>query len=334
MHYLEQQQIPDTVLIYNPKSGKQNFAQAEIARLGLPAIPFLQFLQSGATLQNEYPKKIVVAGGDGTVFSVARVLASELPSSAVINMLVLPIGSENVAANIAQTIPKYGTPESVAAIIQRFQSGELESKTLKPFQYTTPDGTKDFGFWSIGAGGIALQILDELERRRSIKDPTLRKTMATLGMLMRKNKIRHQAKTGDGMLLEGWDVAYISSLFHFWPKFLDVAQTCTGCGSNLIHKPHDYLLRFGTADQTAVETYCGLLLDFAALRLFGRPATGTLHVEPVVDSIIEITAPGRTISVDSEIVRSQVSGSVKIDRQPQCGLPQINLAFRSPKSTI
>lgn len=332
MSQCESIQQSEAVLIYNPKSGKQDCQRILQAGLGIPAIPFFTLLQQGTNVLSPDITKIIVAGGDGTVFSVARMLATQLPSNAVLDFLVLPMGTENVAASLSNVVPDTNKPEVIQAVVTQFLQGRLDKMPLHPFQVVTPDTKKDLGFWSVGVGGIAPLILYELERRRSVKDPTLRKTLATLAMLLHPNKRKHRAETNNGALLEGLDVAYISSIFHYWPKFLNVAETCASSCS-AITQPHDYLLRFGNPEQSTWQTYCGLLLDFAALRLMQRPVTGTLYVEPVVDPIIEMTATSRVFAVDSEIFRSKVSGPIKINRQPTRPLPQIHLAYQPRNST-
>lgn len=313
----------EVLWVYNPLAGNQSLCGQEFRGLGVQAVLFLDLLENSSDYITPEIMKVIVSGGDGTFFTVARLLAESEQSGRKIEMLMDGRGSENVGANVAGTVYK---PDDKAMLVTQFLAGELASRPLKPFQFTTPDGQKDVGFWSVGVGAIAPIILDKLEELRFVKDPTLRKAMATIAMMMKRDKSRTTAVMEDGSQVAGWDVAFISSLFPFWPKFLDVEKACKSPSSG-----DGYLLRFGKEGQTLTQVYAGLIIDFAALQLFGRTATNTLYVESITTPSIEMTAPDRIISVDSVILHQKVSGKVQIDQTHGKKLPTLNLAY-VPKS--
>ena len=310
----------ESLIIYNLQSGSQQLNESYFYQFGIPAVSFIEFLLHGSELVTPDVQNIIVAGGDGTFFSVTRMLAHILPETAAVSVLAFGTGSENVAANMSGTVH---TPGQENSLVEQFLAGDLAVKTLMPFHYQTPDKQSDLGFWSLGVGAIGPIILKNLEDRRSMKDPTWRKTMATLAMLLQSNNSRPiAAETNDGSRTTGWDVAYISHNFPFWPNFLNVARSC----QESPQVSHDYLLRFGKEDQTRAQTYAGLLLDFAAIHFLGKPATGTVHVKPVIETSLQISAPGRILAIDSEVIEQQASGVATINRTLAKKSPQLSLA--------
>lgn len=312
----------ESLIIYNLKAGKQTTSPEFFEQFGVPAVSLCEFLVRGIDLVTPETTQVVVAGGDGTVFGVLRELSKLLPESAAVSVLAYGLGTDNIAATLSGTVAK---DDELNTTLHSFLAEKLPTRPLHAFGYTLPDGEKDIAHWSLGAGAIAPTLLRYLEQYRFVKDTNWRKLLATIAFLMYTDETRPiQATVADDEYVHGWDLAYVSQQFPFWPKFLNVARSC---GSTL-EQPHDYLLRFGKIDQTKAQTYAGLLLDLAAVRLLGHPVTGTLQADLVVEDKITIAAPARVITVDSELVRQNASGLVEITRRPAKKTAQLSLAFQ------
>ena len=312
-------ELQNPLLVYNLTSGNGSFNPKCYANSGMQPIDFIQFQQRAIEVLPDV-SHIVVAGGDGTFFSVAQIIAETMPST-VISLLPLGTGTENVVACLAGTLGLEKKP-----LIDKFLTGQLQHQHLKPLEYATPDKETGFAYWSIAVGGIAIGILKHLQNLRYIRNPLTRRGLATILALMDENKcLITAAKSAKGTLISGRHVALVKKEFPLWPKFFNITEGCHFAGE------HDFLVRFGRDGQTAVEAHAALVLDFFAWRILHKSLTDTIYVEPVDDPVLEIGAQNQLIAVDSELHPQEKLGTVLINRRPNKPHPQLFLACTSGK---
>ena len=312
-------ELQNALLVYNSYSGNGSFNPKCYADLGMQLIDFRQLQQRAIEVLPDV-SHIVVAGGDGTFFSVAQIIAETVPSAAI-SLLPLGTGTENVVACLAGTLGGEKKP-----LIDKFLSGQLPQQPLEPFEYATPDKEMGFAYWSIAVGGIAIGILKHLQNLRYIRNPLTRRGLATILALMDENKcLITAAKSANGTLISGRHVALVKREFPLWPKFFNITAGCSPVGND------DFLVRFGREEQTAVEAHAALVLDFFAWRILHKSLTDTIYVEPVNVGMLEIEAQNQLIAVDSELHPQEKPGTVVINRRPNKPHPQLLLSCTSKK---
>lgn len=316
----------EALCVYNRRSGKQKVGHQLFHTFGVPAVDFSEFMLRPTEFITRDTRQVIAGGGDGTAFAVMQAMTrlgtGAADAEIARELLILGTGTANVLAR------KQGTlfdPHHTPQVVEDFLRGKLASEPISPVQYSVPQqevtGT---AFWGVGVGAIAPILLRYLEQFRSIKDPSWRKFFALLGLLLSDTKGQPFGVI-DTRAVTGWDVAFISHTVPYWPSFVPVREVCGSEHGD--HAQEDYLLRFGKDGQTRGQTYAGLLTDVLALRLLGRPVTGTLHAEPVMSPKLELVAREPNLTVDSELVPLRRGGKVVIDRTTQQQV-QLRLAKR------
>lgn len=142
-------------LLHNPKAGEGEYTHKKLSRLinraGYDCSYSSTKKEGWDKIKSGEADMIVVAGGDGTVRKVAKVvLEKRMP------LALLPLGTAN---NIAKTLGISGKPEEVIE--------SWENATLKPFDVGRIYGLKkQAGFFLEGMGyGVFPRLMKEMKRK-------------------------------------------------------------------------------------------------------------------------------------------------------------------------
>jgi diacylglycerol kinase (ATP) len=281
-------------LLHNPKAGHGKYTHKKLARL---------INQAGYDCSYSSTKKdgwdkikqgesdmVVVAGGDGTVRKVARVILDKnLP------IALLPLGTAN---NIAKTLNISGKPEEV---ISSWSTG-----VLKPFDVGRIYGMKkESGFFLEGFGyGVFPRLMKEMKRKKDelpeTPEENLKVALETLHDIVLKSKARYCKVSLDGTDHSG--------------KFLLVEVMNTqSIGPNLNLTP------VGDPSDGEFEV---ILVSERQREEFAAYIHNKLHgiEQPPIFNILkaknlEIYWEGRLLHVDDEIVALKKSKDVRIKMQ-------------------
>jgi diacylglycerol kinase (ATP) len=179
-------------LLHNPKAGGGEYTHKKLARL----INRAGFDCSYSSTKKEGWEKIkpadsdmiVIAGGDGTVRKVARVVLEKN-----MTLALLPLGTAN---NIAKTLGISGTPEEV---IETWESG-----VIKPFDVGRIYGLKkQTGFFLEGIGyGAFPRLMKEMKKKKDelpdSPEENLKIALETLHDIILTSKARYCKISLDG----------------------------------------------------------------------------------------------------------------------------------------
>lgn len=309
------------LIILNPNSGDKSLTAASFAAHTATVCTIAEFMDEPNTYLTPTPEKIVIAGGDGTHFSVFCALLQHVPARAELSVLAFGGGTENVAAHILGTVPAEGEAEELVA---DFFAEKLPQKVLQPFEYAIDDKTSGIGFWSAAAGGIAPMVLRYLEQFRGVEHPGFRQTLATVYFLVRNQKLLTTAAQMSGRrAVHGLDVAFISQDFPLWPKFLDVEKLDESSDTT-----QNYLLRIGKPGQKKLQFLVGAAIDLFAVQWYGKPVTHTLSVTPATENSITFISAEKQFVIDSELHEAARSDSLTIWQKPRKKMATLQISYR------
>jgi diacylglycerol kinase (ATP) len=179
-------------LLHNPKAGEGEYTHKKLARLvnraGYDCSYSSTKKEGWDKIKSSESDIIVVAGGDGTVRKVARVvLDKQIP------LALVPLGTAN---NIAKTLGITGRPEEV---IQTWENG-----ILKPFDVGRIYGLKkEPGFFLEGIGyGVFPRLMKEMKKKKDelsdSPEENLRIAWETLHDIILSSKARFCKVSLDG----------------------------------------------------------------------------------------------------------------------------------------
>lgn len=309
------------LIIYNPHSGDHTYSKSTFKKYAVPVVSIKKFSANPAKYLSPQLQQVAIVGGDGTHFSVLSSLISHLPAQRKLSVLLYGAGTENVAASWLQTVPSAWGEDTLLA---DFLAEKLQYKKIKPFRYSTESGITGYGFWSVAVGGIGPRLLKYLESFREVQHPGWRKTLATVLFFSMNKRLRvNKMKAADGAV-RGFDVAYVSTNFPFWPKLVEVQQAATHDSAAA-----DYLLRIGKPGQSRWQTLMGLILDVMSLRWRGEVHTKTIAVVPVQEAKVKILSSESRLVVDSEVIELEQPEQVTIERSLGKNVAQVHVAYRS-----
>jgi diacylglycerol kinase (ATP) len=179
-------------LLHNPKAGEGEYTHKKLARLinraGYDCSYSSTKKEGWEKIKPAASDMIVIAGGDGTVRKVARVvLDKNMP------LAVLPLGTAN---NIAKTLGIQGKPEEV---IDTWENG-----VLKPFDVGRIYGLKkQAGFFLEGIGyGVFPRLMKEMKKKKAdlpeSPEENLKVALETLHDIILTSKARYCKISLDG----------------------------------------------------------------------------------------------------------------------------------------
>jgi diacylglycerol kinase (ATP) len=179
-------------LLHNPKAGEGEYTHKKLARLinraGYDCSYSSTKKEGWEKIKPAASDMIVIAGGDGTVRKVARVvLDKNMP------LAVLPLGTAN---NIAKTLGIQGKPEEV---IDTWENG-----VLKPFDVGRIYGLKkQAGFFLDGIGyGVFPRLMKEMKKKKAdlpeSPEENLKVALETLHDIILTSKARYCKISLDG----------------------------------------------------------------------------------------------------------------------------------------
>ncbi|HEY0653125.1 MAG TPA: diacylglycerol kinase family protein [Chryseosolibacter sp.] len=179
-------------LLHNPKAGEAEYTHKKLARLinraGYDCSYSSTKKEGWENIKPAESDMIVIAGGDGTVRKVARVvLDKNMP------LALLPLGTAN---NIARTLGIRGTPEEV---IDGWEGG-----VLKPFDVGRIYGLKKQpGFFLEGIGyGVFPRLMKEMKKKKdelpAAPEENLKVALETLHDIILSSKARYCKISLDG----------------------------------------------------------------------------------------------------------------------------------------
>lgn len=308
--------MSEALCIANCLSGNREHTLGSFSELdpGLQVIAFQDFIRKPEKYIRSHPDKVIVAGGDGTIFTTLNLLSQFACPSVVFDLLALGTGTENVLARTTRTLCSEHLPKPV---VQHFLTGQLPSKAVAPLVYSQhgedpqhdPTSSR-FAFWMIAGGVLTPGLLSQLEEKRSIKNPFWRRIAASLGImpLQWDGTARVVAPT---LQAAGKDIAFLSHNFPHFTNFIHVSDLT---GEATSHS--DYVVRIGKEHFTKAQTLAGLVLDVIGLSLFRRTMTGTLHAVPIQQRHITLENQGQYVVVDSEL-QPHPTERIYIDTKPR-----------------
>jgi diacylglycerol kinase (ATP) len=282
-------------LLHNPKAGEGEYSEKKLTKLLTRAgydCSYSSTKQSGwdKITAGEFDR-VVVAGGDGTVRKVAKILLDQDTPIAL-----LPLGTAN---NIGKTLNITGTPEEIIT--------SWESSGLKSFDVgRIYDLKKDVGFFLEGIGyGVFPRLMKEMKKKKDITskstpEQNLKLALETLHDIILSSKARFCKISLDGADYSG--------------KFLlaEVMNT-QSIGPNLNLTP--------VGDPTDGE-FEVILISERQRDEFAAYVHNKLHgiEQPPVFNILkaknlEIFWEGKLVHVDDEIIQLKKSKDVKIKMQ-------------------
>ena len=281
-------------LLHNPKAGEGEYTHKKLARLinraGYDCSYSSTKKEGWDKIKTSETDLIVVAGGDGTVRKVAKVvLEKKMP------LALLPLGTAN---NIAKTLGVNGKPEEV---IQTWENG-----ILKPFDVGRIYGLKkEPGFFLEGIGyGVFPRLMKEMKKKKDelsdSPEENLRIAWETLHDIILSSKARFCKVSLDGADYSG--------------KFLlaEVMNT-QSIGPNLNLTP------VGDPSDGEFEV---VLVSERQREEFAAYVHNKLHgiEQPPIFNIIkarnlEMFWEGKLLHIDDEIVQLNKSKEVRIKMQ-------------------
>ncbi len=184
-------------LIHNPVAGSGDHSgEALIQRLraaGHDAIYASTVAESLTSALNDAPDAVVVAGGDGTVAAVARLLAA---SGRAVPLAMLPMGTAN---NIARSFGIVDDPEALAAGLSTAERRRFDVGLVR-----APWGNSRF-VESAGVGLFAAMLRDALndENAGVTHEPNERNRGLRMARVMSKSTARYCEVVADGEDLSG-----------------------------------------------------------------------------------------------------------------------------------
>lgn len=281
-------------LLHNPKAGEGEYTHKKLARLVNRAgynCSYSSTKQEGwDKIKSSGTDMIVVAGGDGTVRKVARVVLDKN-----IPLALLPLGTAN---NIAKTLGISGTPEEV---IDGWESGSLKS-----FDVGRIYGLKkQSGFFLEGIGyGVFPRLMKEMKKKKDelpdSPEENLKVALETLHDIILSSKARYCKVSLDGADYSG--------------KFLLVEVMNTqSIGPNLNLTP------VGDPSDGEFEV---ILISERQRDEFAAYVHNKLHgiEQPPIFNILkaknlEMYWEGKLLHVDDEIVQLKKSKDIRIKMQ-------------------
>jgi diacylglycerol kinase family enzyme len=281
-------------LLHNPKAGEGEYTHKKLARLvnraGYDCSYSSTKKEGWDKIKSSDSDIIVIAGGDGTVRKVARVvLEKNIP------LALLPLGTAN---NIAKTLGISGKPEEV---IRTWENG-----ILKPFDVGRIYGLKkETGFFLEGIGyGVFPRLMKEMMKKKNqlseSPEENLRIAWETLHDIILTSKARYCKISLDGADYSG--------------KFLlaEVMNT-QSIGPNLNLTP------VGDPSDGEFEV---IMVSERQREEFAAYVHNKLHgiEQPPVFNILkaknlEIFWEGKLLHIDDEIVQLKKSKEVRIKMQ-------------------
>lgn len=281
-------------LLHNPKAGEGEYTHKKLARLinraGYDCSYSSTKKEGWDKIKTSESDIIVVAGGDGTVRKVARVvLDKQMP------LALLPLGTAN---NIAKTLGISGKPEEV---IETWDNG-----ILKPFDVGRIYGLKkEAGFFLEGIGyGVFPRLMKEMKKKKhdlpESPEENLRIAWETLHDIILSSKARYCKISLDGADYSG--------------KFLlaEVMNT-QSIGPNLNLTP------VGDPSDGEFEV---ILVSERQRDEFAAYIHNKLHgiEQPPIFNILkaknlELYWEGRLLHIDDEIIQLKKSKEVRIKMQ-------------------
>jgi diacylglycerol kinase (ATP) len=281
-------------LLHNPKAGEGEYTHKKLARLvnraGYDCSYSSTKKEGWDKIKTSESDMIVVAGGDGTVRKVAKVvLEKKMP------LALLPLGTAN---NIAKTLGITGTPEEVIET--------WENAILKPFDVGRIYGLKkEAGFFLEGIGyGVFPRLMKEMKKKKDrlseSPEENLRIAWETLHDIILTSKARYCKISLDGADYSG--------------KFLlaEVMNT-QSIGPNLNLTP------VGDPSDGEFEV---ILVSERQREEFAAYVHNKLHgiEQPPIFNILkaknlEVYWEGRLLHVDDEIIQLKKSKEVRVKMQ-------------------
>jgi diacylglycerol kinase (ATP) len=281
-------------LLHNPKAGGGEYTHKKLARLinraGYDCSYSSTKKEGWDKIKPAASDMIVIAGGDGTVRKVARVVLDKN-----IPLALLPLGTAN---NISKTLGITGKPEE---IIETWESG-----VMKPFDVGRIYGLKkQIGFFLEGIGyGVFPRLMKEMKKKKaSLPDSpeeNLKIALETLHDIILSSKARYAKISVDGTDYSG--------------KFLlaEVMNT-QSIGPNLNLTP------IGDPSDGEFEV---ILVSERQREEFAAYVHNKLHgiEQPPIFNILkaknlEMYWEGRLVHVDDEIVELKKSKNIRIKMQ-------------------
>jgi diacylglycerol kinase family enzyme len=179
-------------LLHNPKAGHGQYTHKKLARLinraGYNCSYSSTKKEGWDKIKSNESDIVVVAGGDGTVRKVAKVVMDKnLP------IALLPLGTAN---NIAKTLNISGKPEEVIS--------SWKTAVLKPFDVGRIYGMKkEAGFFLEGIGyGVFPRLMKEMKKKKhelpDVPEQNLKIALETLHDIILKSKARYCKVSLDG----------------------------------------------------------------------------------------------------------------------------------------
>lgn len=204
-------------IIYNPTSGKNRHTKEDVERfVSKGSFSKVKFNSTDEEhwerFDANHPDVIFLAGGDGTVHKVARVLLESKKIDSHTPVHILPMGTAN---NISKTL-RIGSSYiahrfNTVKDLQRFDVGRV-----KGF------GEKEFFLEAVGAGifPALVSAIKSMERSTSSRSEEIEKTLTVLQEVVRNFKAQRAVIKTEGISISGYFLlAEVMNIQYIGPNF-------------------------------------------------------------------------------------------------------------------